>query len=98
MIPRNVNLAKSGVKTLNFKRVNFRLFKELLNEIFWEEVLRDKGVEETWLLFKDAFLRTQVLSIPWNKKAGRGGRKPARFGKDLLVRLREKKVKYRQWK
>ena len=33
-ISRNMGLAKSGVKTLNFRRVNFSdLFKEWLNEI-----------------------------------------------------------------
>ena len=84
--------------TLNFKRANFRLFKELLHETFWEEVLRDKGVEQSWLLYKDAFLRPQELSIPQNKKAGTGGRKLVWLDKDLLVNLREKKHKYRQWK
>jgi len=49
--------------TLNFGRASFGLFKELLDEISWETVLRDKEVEESWLLFKDAFLRAQELSI-----------------------------------
>jgi len=39
-------------------------------------------MEQSWLLFKDAFLRVQELSIPQNKKAGRKGRKPAWLGKD----------------
>ena len=63
VILRNVGLPRSGVRTLNFRRSNFRLFKELLDEISWENVLRDKGVEQSWLLFKDAFLRVQELSI-----------------------------------
>ena len=33
-----------------------------------------------------------------HKQAGRRGRTPAWFGKDLLVSLREKKGRYRQWK
>jgi len=37
-----------------------------------------------------------VLSIPQYKKAGRGGRKLALLGKNLLVKLREKKGKHRQ--
>jgi len=32
VISRNMGLAKCGVMTLNFKRVNIRLFKELLEE------------------------------------------------------------------
>jgi len=30
MILRNVSLAKSGVRTLNFRRVNFRLFQGIV--------------------------------------------------------------------
>jgi len=41
------------------------------------EDLRDKGVKQSQLLFKDAFLRVQELSIPQNKTASRGGRKSA---------------------
>ncbi|KFZ51573.1 hypothetical protein N338_04103, partial [Podiceps cristatus] len=91
-------LAKSGIRTLNFKRANFRRFKELLAEISWEVVLRDRNAEEGWLLFKDAFLRAQELSVPLKKKVGRRGRKPAWLGKDLLAKLREKKGKYKLWK
>ena len=47
-------------------------------------------MKQSWLLFKDAFLREQELSIPQNKKPGRGGRKLAWLGKDLLVKLRKK--------
>lgn len=83
---------KGGVRTLNFGRAGFGLFGELLDGISWKAVLRDRGVEERWLLFKDAFLRAQELSVPQNKKAGREGRKPTWLGKDLLVRLREEIV------
>jgi len=44
---RNVGLAKSRVGTLNFRIVKFRLSKEWLDEISWEAVLRDKGVEQS---------------------------------------------------
>ena len=76
VILRNIGLAKNGVRILNFRRADFRLFKKLLHEISWEEVLRDKGAEQSWLLSKDALLRAQELTIPQNKKAGRGGREP----------------------
>ena len=64
MILRNTGLIKSRVRTLNVGSVNFRLFKKLLDEISWEAVLRDKGVEESWLLIKDVFLKAQELSCP----------------------------------
>lgn len=60
--------------------------------------LRDKDVEESWLVFKDAFLRAQELSVPLNKKAGRGDGKPAWLSKDLLGKLRAKRGTYSFWK
>jgi len=36
-----MGLAKSEIRTLNFGRENFRLFKELLDEVSWKAVLRD---------------------------------------------------------
>ncbi len=49
-IRRDAGLAKSRARTLNFRRANFRLFKELLDEISWEAVLRDNGAQRGWLL------------------------------------------------
>ena len=43
-------------------------------------------------------MRVQEFSIPQNKKAGRRSRKPAWPGKVLLVKLGEKKGRYRQCK
>ena len=98
MISRDVGLAKSGVRTLNFGRANFKLFNRLLAKIPWDAVLKDKDVEESWLLFKDALLKAQEVSIPLNKKVGRRDRKPAWLGKDLLGTLRAKKGAYKLWK
>ena len=64
MILRNAGLAKSAVRTLNFRKTNFRLFKELLDEIPWESVLRDSGTEQGWQHFKDAFLRVKCSPSP----------------------------------
>lgn len=72
----------------------FRI-KELLDEVFWDTVLRDIGMEKRWQLFKDIFLRGQDFSIPQHGKSSRGGKKTARLNKDLMVRLKEKKM-YRQ--
>lgn len=42
----------SRVETgLNFRRWNFRLFVELLDKISWETMFRDKGGQQSWLLF-----------------------------------------------
>jgi len=71
LISRDAGLAKGGVSTLNFGRANFKLFNGLLAKIPWDAVLKDKDVEESWLLFKDALLKAQEVSIPLNKKVGR---------------------------
>lgn len=49
MISMNMGLAKSGVRILNFRRENIRLFKELLDENPWETVPKEKGTEQNRL-------------------------------------------------
>lgn len=56
---RNVGLPKSRIRT-----VNFRLLKELLDEIPWETVFRDRGTEQSWQGFKDAFESASALCLP----------------------------------
>ncbi|KGL92594.1 hypothetical protein N301_15996, partial [Charadrius vociferus] len=95
---RDMGQAKSKVRTLNFRKANFQLFKELVNRTPWETALRDKGAEQSWHIFKDAFLRDQELSIPRCKKPGKEGKRPAWLSQDLLVKLKGKKEMHRQWK
>jgi len=45
-------------------KVNFQLFRKLVNKTLWESALKDKRVEQNWQIFKEAFLRSQELSIP----------------------------------
>lgn len=52
-ILRGGNRAKSSIPTLDFKRANFGLSKDLLKRIPWGMVLEWRGVQETWLIFKD---------------------------------------------
>jgi len=40
-------------------------------------VLRDRGAEQRWQIFKDAFHRTQELSVPRCKKSGKERKKLA---------------------
>lgn len=62
-ILRNMVLAKSRVRTLNFNKMKFHLIKQVMREILWAAVLRDKENEQRWPLLKDTFLRTQEFSI-----------------------------------
>lgn len=43
---------KSRNRTLNFRRPNFQLFKELVDGIPWKTAVIDKGAEQDWQLFK----------------------------------------------
>ncbi|KAK4818274.1 hypothetical protein QYF61_009992 [Mycteria americana] len=95
---RDMGQAKSKVRTLNFRKANFQLFKELVNRTPWETALRDKGAEQSWQIFKDTFHTAQELSIPRCKKSGKEGKRPAWLSQDLLVKLKGKKEMHRQRK
>ncbi|KFR08823.1 hypothetical protein N306_10297, partial [Opisthocomus hoazin] len=95
---REMGITKSIVRTLNFRRANFQLFKEIVRRTPWETVLRDRGTEQSWQVFKDVFHRAQELSIPKCKKSGREGKRPAWLRQEMLVKLRKKKELHRQWK
>ena len=68
VILKNVGLAKSRVGTLNFRKAKFQVFKELLNGIPWETVLKGMGTEQIWQLLMDILLKAQWLSIPQQKE------------------------------
>jgi len=78
----------SRIKTLDLKKANFGLFKELLGGIPWARALEGTGVQEWWSLFKCHFLYAQEQCIPLRKKSSKGGRRPAWLNKELLAELR----------
>jgi len=71
---RNMGKVRSIVRTLNFRKANIQLFKELVRRTPWETVLRDKAAEQSRQIFKDAF---QELSVSRCKKSGKEGKRPA---------------------
>jgi len=95
---RDMGKARSVVRTLNFRKANFQLFKELVSRTLWEMVLRDRGAEQGWQIFKEAFHKAQELSVPRCKKSGKEGKRLAWLSRDLLVKLKGKKEMDRQWK
>jgi len=74
---RDVGKVRSIVRTLNFRKANFQLFKELVSSTHWETVLRDRGTEQSLQIFKDTLHRTQELSVPRCKNSGKEGKRPA---------------------
>ncbi|GAB0206764.1 mitochondrial enolase superfamily member 1 [Grus japonensis] len=97
-ILRGRSRAVSRITTLDFRRANFGLFKDLLGRIPWVKALEGKGAQESWLIFKHHFLQAQDQCIPKNRKTRKGGRRPAWMSKEPLEKLKGKKEAYRMWK
>ncbi|KFR15209.1 hypothetical protein N306_15328, partial [Opisthocomus hoazin] len=95
---REMGITKSIVRALNVRRANFQLFKEIVRRTPWETVLRDRGTEQSWQVFKDVLHRAQELSVPKCKMSGREGKRPAWLRQEMLVKLRMKRELHRQWK
>jgi len=88
----------SMIKTLDLRRADFGLFKELLGGIPWARALKGRGVHECWSLFKRHFLHAQEQCIPLRKKWSKGGRRPAWLNKELLAEIRQKRKVHGMWK
>jgi len=54
----------SKIKTLDFKRANFGLFRDLLGEIPWVRALEGRGVQQSWSLYKHHSLHAQDQCLP----------------------------------
>ncbi|PKU45794.1 hypothetical protein llap_3880 [Limosa lapponica baueri] len=64
----------------------------------WDKALEGRGVQESWLIFKDHLLQAQERCTPSKSKSGKSSRKPAWMNKELLDNLKQKKEAYRRWK
>ncbi|KFV16061.1 hypothetical protein N340_10026, partial [Tauraco erythrolophus] len=84
--------------TLDFRRADLGLFRDLLARVQWDEALEGRGAQESWLIFKDHLLQAQEWCIPTKRKSGRNTRRPAWMNKELLDQLGHKKKAYRGWK
>ncbi|TRZ18145.1 hypothetical protein HGM15179_008964 [Zosterops borbonicus] len=84
--------------TLDFRRADFGLFKRLIQRVPWEEALKNKEVQESWVFFKTEFLRAQEQTVPVCRKTSRQGKRPAWMSKEVLDELRNKKRTYHFWK
>jgi len=60
--------------------------------------LRNKGAEQCWQIFKDAFQRAQELLISRCKKSGKEDKRLAWLSQELQVNLKGMKEMHRQWK
>lgn len=63
---------KIEVKTLNFKKANFKLFKDFASDAPRKLPLETRQVERSWQIFEDAFHGAPELLFPMSKKSGKG--------------------------
>lgn len=78
------------VVILDFRRANFKLFKELFSRVPWKS-FEGLGVHEFWLVFKSHLLEAEEQAIPLCYRARKRGRRPAWPNRELFMELKRKK-------
>jgi len=58
-ILRAARKACSKLATLDFRRADFGLLRDLLHRTPWDKALEGRGAQESWLVFKDHLLQAQ---------------------------------------
>ena len=73
-----LGMVRRGVirTALDFQRADFCLFRRLVGRILWKAVLKAKGVQEGWTLFKEEILKSHEHTIPTSRKM-KQNRRPA---------------------
>ena len=77
-ILRAARRVHSKLATLDFRRADFGLFRDLLGRVPWDKALEGRGAQESWLVFKDHLLQAQERCILTKRKSGKNSRRPAR--------------------
>ena len=67
----------SKLTTLDFRRADFDLFRDLLSRVPWDKALEERGAQESWLIFEDHLLQAQERCIPTKRNSGKTSRRPA---------------------
>ncbi|PKU48494.1 rna-directed dna polymerase from mobile element jockey-like [Limosa lapponica baueri] len=58
-ILRAARRVRSKLTTLNFRRADFGLLRDLISRVTWEKVLEGRGAQESWSVFKDHLFQAQ---------------------------------------
>jgi len=96
-ILRAVKSMHSNLISLNFRRADFCLFRDLFSRVQWDKALEGRGAQETWLISKDHLLQAQEQYIPTKRKLRKKAVKPAWMNEELLGKVKHKKQAYRGW-
>ncbi|GAB0205231.1 hypothetical protein GRJ2_002988700 [Grus japonensis] len=97
-ILRAARRAHSKLTTLDFRRADFGLFRDLLGKIPWDKALEGRGAQDSWLVFRDHLLQAQEQCIPTKRKSSKTTKRPLWMNKELLGKVKQKKEAYRGWK
>jgi len=93
-----VTSVRSKLATLDFRRTDFGLLRDLISRISWDKALEGRGAQESCLIISDHLLQDQEQCMPTKRKSGRNARRPTWMNKELLNKLKQKKEAYREWK
>jgi len=74
-ILRAARRTHSKLTTLDFRRADFGLFRDLFGRVLWDKALEGKGGKKSWLIFRDHLLQAQERSIPTKRKSGKNARR-----------------------
>ncbi|PKU36867.1 glycerol kinase [Limosa lapponica baueri] len=55
-ILRAARRVHSKLTTLDFRRADFGLLRDLLGRVLWDKALEERGSQGSWLIFKDHLL------------------------------------------
>ncbi|CAM5110091.1 unnamed protein product [Eretmochelys imbricata] len=88
----------SRIRTLDFRKADFDSLRERMGRIPWGTNMKGKGVQKSWLYFKESLLRLQGQTIPMCRKNSKYGRRPAWLNGEILADLKHKKEAYKKWK
>ncbi|GAB0203511.1 hypothetical protein GRJ2_002816700 [Grus japonensis] len=77
--------------TLDFRRADFGLFRDLLGRIPRDKALEGRGAQDSWSAFKGHLFQAQERCIPTKRKSGRNTQRPAGMNKELLGKVKHKK-------
>ncbi|CAM5142384.1 unnamed protein product, partial [Natator depressus] len=93
-------LTQGRIRTLDFRKADFDSLRELMGRIPWENNMRNnmrrKGVQQSWLYFKESLLKLQEQTIPMCRKNSKYGRRPGWLNSEILAE--HKKETYKKWK
>lgn len=63
-ILRAMRKMHSKLATLDFRRAELVLFRDVVGRVPWDKALEGRGVQESCLIFKDHIIQAQEQCIP----------------------------------